>query len=51
MVKIIWTDQAIDDLNSIGAYIAQDSSRYASITIKNYLIEPVSSKNILNQEG
>ena len=34
MVKIIWTDSAIDDLNDIGEYIAKDSERYAQITVE-----------------
>jgi addiction module RelE/StbE family toxin len=29
MVKIVWTDQAIQDLTDIGEYIANDSERYA----------------------
>ena len=29
MVKIVWTDLAIDDLKSIFDYISQDSRRYA----------------------
>ncbi|MCK9204729.1 MAG: type II toxin-antitoxin system RelE/ParE family toxin [Bacteroidales bacterium] len=29
MVKIVWTDQAIQDLNDIGEYIANDSEQYA----------------------
>jgi toxin ParE1/3/4 len=33
MVKIIWTDSAIEDLNNIGEYIAKDSVRYAEITV------------------
>lgn len=33
MVKVIWTDTAIQDLNDIGDYIAKDSERYAEITI------------------
>lgn len=28
MVKIVWTDQAIQDLTDIGEYIANDSERY-----------------------
>ena len=41
MVKVIWTDQAILDLNSIGEYIAKDSPRYASLTVEKlfYLTE------------
>jgi toxin ParE1/3/4 len=34
MVKIVWTDSAIDDLNDIGEYIAKDSLRYAEITVE-----------------
>ena len=34
MVKVIWTDQAILDLDSIGEYIAKDSSKYASLTVE-----------------
>jgi plasmid stabilization system protein ParE len=33
MVKIVWTDNAIHDLNHIGEYIAKESVRYAEITI------------------
>ncbi len=29
MVKIVWTDQAIQDLTDIGEHIANDSERYA----------------------
>jgi toxin ParE1/3/4 len=34
MVKVIWTDSAIQDLNDIGDYIAKDSVRYAEITVE-----------------
>jgi len=33
MVKVVWTDSAILDLDSIGEYIAKDSIRYAEITV------------------
>lgn len=33
MVKINWTDFAIQDLNDIGEYIAKDSIRYAEVTV------------------
>ena len=33
MVKINWTQLAISDLESIHEYIANDSSRYAQITV------------------
>lgn len=33
MVKVVWTDSAILDLNDIGEYIAKVSERYAQITI------------------
>ncbi|NIR50448.1 type II toxin-antitoxin system RelE/ParE family toxin [candidate division KSB1 bacterium] len=31
MAKIIWTDQALDDLNSICEFIARDALRYAQV--------------------
>lgn len=34
MVKLIWTDQAIEDLGNIGDYIALNSEKYAKLTIK-----------------
>jgi plasmid stabilization system protein ParE len=34
MVKVIWTDSAIQDLNDIAEYIAKDSVRYAEITVQ-----------------
>jgi toxin ParE1/3/4 len=34
MVKITWTDSAIQDLSDIGEYIAKDSQRYAEITVE-----------------
>jgi len=34
MVKVIWTDSAIQDLNDIGDYIAKDSVRFAEITVQ-----------------
>ena len=33
MVKVIWTDSSIQDLDNIGDYIAKDSVRYAEITV------------------
>ena len=34
MVKLIWTDQAIDDLGDIGDYIAENSESFAKLTVK-----------------
>ena len=34
MVKLIWTDQEINDLNDIGNYIAENSGKYANLTVK-----------------
>ena len=34
MVKVVWTNSAIEDLNDIGDYIAKDSERYAEITVQ-----------------
>lgn len=33
MVKVVWTDSAIKDLDDIGEYISKDSVRYAEITV------------------
>jgi len=34
MVKVIWTNSAIQDLNDIGEFISKDSERYAQITVE-----------------
>ena len=34
MAKLIWTDQAINDLGSIGDYISENSEKYAKLTVK-----------------
>jgi addiction module RelE/StbE family toxin len=34
MVKVVWTDNAIKDLDDIGNYIAKNSVRYAGITVE-----------------
>lgn len=34
MVKVVWTDAALMDLEGIGDYIAKDSVRYAQLTIE-----------------
>ncbi len=33
MVKIIWIQQAVDDLNHIAEYIAKESPYYADLTV------------------
>jgi addiction module RelE/StbE family toxin len=35
MVKVVWTDFAIQDLDDIGEFIAKDSERYAKVVIQN----------------
>jgi len=40
MVKLIWTDQAINDLGDIGDYIAENSEKYAKLTIKKLFERP-----------
>jgi len=35
MVKIGWTEQAIQDLNDIGEYIANDSVRYSQEVVQS----------------
>ena len=34
MVKVNWTNSALQDLNDIGEYIAKDSLKYAEITVQ-----------------
>ena len=34
MVKVVWTDSALFDLNAIGDYIAKDSEGYAQLTVE-----------------
>lgn len=34
MVKVVWTDSAIEDLDYIGEYISKDSERYAALTVR-----------------
>jgi plasmid stabilization system protein ParE len=34
MVKLVWTDKAIEDLDDIGHYIAIDSEKYAKIVVQ-----------------
>ncbi|MBE9480900.1 MAG: type II toxin-antitoxin system RelE/ParE family toxin [Bacteroidetes bacterium] len=36
MVKIIWTDQAIEDINNIAEFIAKDSEKYAKIQVERF---------------
>jgi toxin ParE1/3/4 len=38
MVKVVWTDSAIQALNDIGEYIVKDSERYAKMAVQ-YLFE------------
>lgn len=33
MVKVVWTDSALSDLNDIGEFIAKYSVRYAQLTV------------------
>ena len=43
MVRIEWTDIAIEDLNDIGEYIGKDSKKYAKIVVEKLF----SSTNVL----
>ena len=40
MVKLIWTDQAINDLGDIGDYIGENSEKYAKLTVKKLFERP-----------
>ena len=37
MVKVIWTDSAIQDLHDIGKYISNDSPKYAKLTVSSLI--------------
>lgn len=36
MVKVNWTAQAINDINSVAEYIAQDSRHFAEIQVERF---------------
>ncbi|WP_257670907.1 type II toxin-antitoxin system RelE/ParE family toxin [Parapedobacter tibetensis] len=40
MAEVIWTDNAIADLDDIGEYIAKESVRYAELTISKLFSAP-----------
>ena len=40
MVKLIWTDQAINDPSDIGDCIATNSEKYAKLTVKKLFERP-----------
>lgn len=44
MVKIVWTELSINDLREIYDYIAEDSVRYADITVNRLYnrVQPLS---------
>jgi plasmid stabilization system protein ParE len=41
MVKVVWTQRALDDLKDIGDYISKDSFKFAKITLEK-LVETAS---------
>ena len=45
MVRVRWTDIAVENLSDIGDYIGKDSIKYAKIVVKSLF----SSTNILKQ--
>jgi len=45
MVKIVWTEPALDDIHSIMEFIAQDSVYYADATARGILDAPKRIKN------
>ncbi|WP_192823360.1 type II toxin-antitoxin system RelE/ParE family toxin [Rufibacter sp. LB8] len=36
MAAVIWTAQALEDINAIAEYIAADSPKYAAITVQKF---------------
>ena len=53
MVKVVWSDSAVADLESVVEYIAQDSEHYAAAFAEKVLetIEPSSLVARLRAEG
>ena len=45
MVKVVWTDSAIQDLDDIGDHIAKDSKRYAQLTVERLFVSVEILKN------
>lgn len=39
MVKIVWTDRALTDLEDIAEYIEKDSVKYARLTIRKLILK------------
>jgi len=39
MVKIVWTERSLTDLEDIADYIAKDSEKYASLTIEKIIYQ------------
>lgn len=37
MVKVVWTQRALNDLEDIGDYIAKDSIKYAKLTLEKLI--------------
>ena len=37
MVKVIWTDRSLKDLDEIGEYISKDSPKYAKLTLEKLI--------------
>ena len=50
MAKLIWTDHSINDLGDIGDYIAENSEKYAKLTIKK-LVERTDILKTFPQAG
>ena len=47
MDKIIWTDNALQDLIDIGDYISKDSEKYAQLIV--YLIQLMNTESTLKE--
>ena len=37
MVKVVWTQRALVDLDDIGEYISKDSTKYAKLTLEKLI--------------
>lgn len=50
MTRVIWTRQAVEDVEAIRAYVARDSERYAALLVER-LVAAVSRLETFPQSG
>ena len=50
MTRVIWTRQAVDDVEAIKTYVARDSDRYAGLLVER-LVAAVGRLDLFPQSG